>query len=204
MRGYIKLFLIIVFVFFISGILVYFIVYNSNEDLEGFDNLERFASGEKSGEDAVENELADLPSETVVGGGAGGGGGSGGGDGGAGASGGASGCTERQIAYALKNFVESADCNEFQGSVCVKKIMNCSLEVYNLDDNTNGIFGIRFSFLEEGSVFDYLSKEFNVGAGEHKIFEGVLGVESAGEDGRANKNLYCSFNTEKVPKEQVC
>ncbi len=211
MRAHIKLVFVIIFIFLVIGILIYLITDSFNSKVIGFDDL--IGNEKQGGEGFADGEIIDsprLPSGRAIGGGGGTGGGAGGGaggEGGGGAGGSASSvgnCFGQQIAYSLKNFIENSVCDEFQGSFCVKKIMNCSLEVYNLDDNTSGIFGVRFSFLEEESAFDYLSKEFNVGAGEHKIFEGVLEIESLGESGRANKDLSCSFNTYKVPKEEIC
>jgi len=202
MRGYIKLFLIIVFVFFLIGILVYLIIDSFNSRIIGVGNL---AGDDEESLDDGADELevsSGLPSGVVSGGGAGGGG-SGGGAGSAGAPG-EPGCAERQIAYALKNFVQSANCDEFQSDVCIKKTVNCSLEVHNLDDNTDGMFGVRFSFLEEGSVFDYLDKELFVGVNGYEVFDVALVAGSLGESGRANKDLSCSFNSYKIPKEEIC
>lgn len=112
------------------------------------------------------------------------------------------GCEERQIAYALRNFNEEEVCDEFNGEVCIRKRMICRVEIDNLDDNTEGIFSIKFYFFADTNLIDSKIVGDFVGANEFKIFESILDLDDS--NGLANKDISCSFNSEKVPKEEVC
>lgn len=106
------------------------------------------------------------------------------------------GCSESQISYALKNFRENSICNTFQNTICTEKTINCAIEVYNLDDNVEGIFKLKFTFFKDKEAFDYAYSEDKVGPKKFKTFEKTLTLTSSGDNGVANKNLSCAINTE--------
>lgn len=113
-------------------------------------------------------------------------------------------CIEQQISYALKNFIKRETCNEFQQNTCVDKTVDCYLEVHNFDSSVSGIFSIKFTFLDNGIAFDNAVIEKNVNPEDFEIFNAVLELQSQGEEGRANQQIDCSFNTQEVPKKVVC
>ncbi len=206
MKNYIKIFIICAFTaVLIAGAYGIFFFNNTNKSVDGSGEI--LDSVDTSDDNVIVN---DREERSFGGGSGGGGGGAGGGGSSGGGAGGISGevvgenCFEQQIAYSLKDFKQNSDCNDFDGEICIKKMINCTIDVYNLDDNLNGMFEMRFDFLEEGIAFDFMLQSFDVAPNAYKTFEGVLEVESSGETGRANKELSCSSITSKVPKEEIC
>jgi hypothetical protein len=140
-------------------------------------------------------------------------GGSGGSGGGGGGSGGAAGagnvvCNDVQISYALKNFNTTQECKKMTSGVCIEKMVTCTVDVHNLDDEGGGNFNIMIRIQKEeiGVVNEIDSKIITKGVESRKIviFKGEFKVVSTGFEGNANKKLKCGFNTIKVPTKEVC
>ncbi|GEM_PF-2911643 len=118
-------------------------------------------------------------------------------------------CTMKQISYSIINLNKTSVCNQNQGSICVNKTVSCSIEINNRDDETSGFFEVKMSFLEKGKDrekdgFGHKTSKFLLGPGEKYLFEGSTSIQSTGEDGLANKEINCFYNTIEVPKKEVC
>ena len=145
-----------------------------------------------------------------------GGGGGGGGTGGegsavggvAGSSGSTSGCATQQISYSAANFNANSVCNnQDENGFCIDKTVTCSITINNLDGEIGGIFEISFKFFEQGNSGNILflaSSESFLEPGEQHTFEGIFNVQSQGEQGDANKDLTCFYNTINIPRKEVC
>ena len=116
------------------------------------------------------------------------------------------GCILTQISYSLENFKENSLCNEYDGIICTKKTINCSIEIHNGDQNYSGNFKMKVSFndLESSNIIDSYTQDFMININEFEIFWAEKVVESAGENGQANKEIKCVYNTVEVPQKEVC
>jgi len=145
----------------------------------------------------------------IFGGGGGGTGGGGSAIGGvAGSSGSTSGCATQQISYSAANFNANSVCNnQDENGFCIDKTVTCSITINNLDGEIGGIFEISFKFFEQGNSGNILfstSSELFLEPGEQHTFEGIFNVQSQGEQGDANKDLTCFYNTINIPRKEVC
>lgn len=142
------------------------------------------------------------------GGGTGGEGVSGGATGAADSSGSTSGCATQQISYSAANFNANSVCNnQDENGFCIDKTVTCSITINNLDGEIGGIFEISFRFFEQGNSGNILfltSSELFLEPGEQHTFEGIFNVQSQGEQGDANKDLTCFYNTINIPRKEVC
>lgn len=142
-------------------------------------------------------------------GGVSGGGGSGGGSSGGSSSPSSSSlsCHPELISYSLENLWINDDCKNYNGEICIKKDINCSVVAKNRDDS-GGDFELIIYFVEEGKSktdsFDSTSTRVFIPAHENFSLQDLKTVESTGVEGLANQNLTCFFNTLEVPTKEVC
>lgn len=117
-------------------------------------------------------------------------------------------CRMRQISYSLINFNETTNCNQYQGEVCVDKTITCSIEIHNRDNEVGGVFELEFLFVEEGGnigePIERKTSEFFLEPLDYGVFEDSANIQSSGENGLANKEINCFYNTLKVPEKEVC
>lgn len=115
------------------------------------------------------------------------------------------GCEMLQISYSLKNFASNQICLEESGGVCVMRQINCTIDVYNLDE-ISGEFELNLVVFEESNYneIESLIISKNVMSEKHENLFWSFNIESQGIEGNANKELGCSFETSSVPKKEVC
>src|SRR3989344_1014315 len=128
-------------------------------------------------------------------------GGSGGGSGGGSSSSGSSSCPTQQISYSIQNIQKNIECLEYQGETCVHQSLDCSAEIYNLDNEILGTFKVEIRFIDRSQ--DYLiigsqAKEFSLGPGEFETVQGSASLQVQ------NPELDCFFITINVPKKEIC
>jgi hypothetical protein len=109
-------------------------------------------------------------------------------------------CFYEQISYALKNLNETQTCISYQNEVCIKKIVYCSIDVYNLDSQLSDLFEIEFSFLDQSSILQTYKDSNIVSPTQYLKFESSITLE----DENANKNIDCIYRTTKIPKKEIC
>lgn len=117
-------------------------------------------------------------------------------------------CEEtEEITYAMINMNRTSTCIESLGEVCIDKIVNCKIEVYNREEVVAGTFEMELLFVEEGKsqqdFFDSKVSSFYIEPDSFQIFEGETRISSLGEDGLANQRINCFFNTLNVPLECI-
>lgn len=113
-----------------------------------------------------------------------------------------SGCNIRSVPYALKNFKENVVCLEWDSDGCIRLSVNCSVEIYNLDDDFSGDFKIRYALLDDSqNELEVKSLSDRVGFGEYELFMLNFVRNDVGEIG---EDLSCFFSIIDVPKKQVC
>lgn len=109
-----------------------------------------------------------------------------------------------QFSYALKNRNIISKCIEADGDICIKKTINCSVTVKNLEDTFSGLFKMKLSFLENNALFQESYKEKELGPEESETMSTILEIKSSGEEGRANKELSCEITPIEIPKKEIC
>jgi hypothetical protein len=163
---------------------------------EGIDTI--FNPGENG--NAPEEEIP-----IIIGGG--GGGGSEGGSGGGGGSGDLN-CFTQSVAYSLINVNKTSTCNLEQDGFCVDKTVSCSVQVHNDDNGVTGTFSVELYFVEQGKPknqsIDYELRELTISPNQFQLFEDSTNVQSTGENGTANQEINCIFQTTEVPTKEVC
>ncbi len=92
-------------------------------------------------------------------------------------------CQQIQIPYALKNFKE----DDSEG------LVNCSVEVNNLDIDKGGEFFIRFSLVSGGETKSSAIVSAFVGPREKILFE--RGFAEEGD---------CKIESEIIPRKEIC
>lgn len=117
-------------------------------------------------------------------------------------------CVVEKISYSLMNSDKITTCNQYQEEICIDKTVECSIEIHNRDSEVSDLFEVELIFLEEGETkeepIDIKISSFTPQPQDFKIFRESINVQSTGEDGVANKNINCFFNTLKVPTKEVC
>lgn len=117
-------------------------------------------------------------------------------------------CSNEQIVYSMIDFNKTSVCNEYSLGNCVDKTVACSVNVENKDSKLMGEFEIELIFVEskklEEDAFDKKILTFSLGPGQTRKISDATRIQSAGQDGLANKEINCLFNTLKVPKKEVC
>ena len=111
-------------------------------------------------------------------------------------------CRMQQIQYSLRNFQNNFECVNTGANGCVEFVANCSMGVYNLDGNTSGVFGIRYSLIDlNDEELDFELVERNVEFDTSEVFS----VEFVRSDvSGVDENLFCSFSVDAVPMKEVC
>ena len=111
-------------------------------------------------------------------------------------------CISKQIPYSLKNFEESILCQEQEGEECINLIVNCSVEIYNLDDAFSGEFEIKYTLLDSSqNELEEKTLRDSVEFGEQKLFM----IDFTRNDiGGVNEDLSCFFSMVDVPEKEVC
>ncbi|MBU0894693.1 MAG: hypothetical protein KKF48_00315 [Nanoarchaeota archaeon] len=114
-------------------------------------------------------------------------------------------CTGKEISYSIINKNKTSICNYYSGDICIDKTVNCYAEIYNRDTTINGLFKIELRFLKEEenqeNALEIITKEFFLNAQEHYVFEDYINIQSTGENGSANKEIYCFFNSIIIPRK---
>jgi len=114
------------------------------------------------------------------------------------------GCYTQQISYALEDFTTNSTCLDYSLGNCVEKMVDCSINVTNLDDSTSGNFIITFFVLKQGDdkedAINSESIEQHLNPGETTQLANSFEIEGS----NANLNLVCSFETTAVPRKQIC
>ena len=111
-------------------------------------------------------------------------------------------CEMQQIQYSLRNFINNAECTDTGANGCTRLVVNCSVEVHNLDKETEGIFGIRYSLVDsDDKELDFELVQKNVQFDIPEIFSvGFIISDISGVD----ENSACSFSMETIPKREIC
>ena len=117
-------------------------------------------------------------------------------------------CLLKQINYAMINPNKISTCNSQQGEICIDKTIGCSIEVENRDDKITGLFEIQILFIEEGKTkedaIEFMNSEILLSPNSKQIITGSTNIQSSGEDGPANNQINCFYNTLKVPQKEIC
>jgi len=137
-------------------------------------------------------------------------GGSGGGGGGGSSSSGSSPSCEifEQITYSIEDINRTSVCNEYSLGNCVDKTTTCSANIKNRDSSTSGLFEIEIVFVESGKpqedFFDSKTSSFTLSPGQLIEYTDFANIQSTGEDGLANKNINCFYNSISIPQKEAC
>jgi len=119
-----------------------------------------------------------------------------------------SGCITKQISYSMINLNKTSACNQYKNDICIDKTTECSIEVHNRDNKIEGFFEIKLTFIEEGgnkeTPLDSKTSRFFLEPKSYNIFKDSINIKSTEQDGLANKNIICLFNTLEVPRGEVC
>ncbi len=127
---------------------------------------------------------------------------SGGGGSGGSSSDDPSSCSQIPISYALKNFMKDSTCLSYNDNTCIDKIINCSVQVQNLDMEVSGEFTvkIRLQELENQNIIEETEVTYPVEQESLKIFEKAFSFQNE----EANKNYTCIFSTTQTPTKSSC
>lgn len=111
-------------------------------------------------------------------------------------------CKMQQIQYSLKNFKNSVECTNTGANGCISLVVNCSMEVYNLDREVDGIFGIRYSLVNsENEELDFELVQKNVGFDAPEFFSAeFIRSDISGVD----EDSTCPFTMETIPRKEIC
>jgi len=156
-------------------------------------------------QDKIVQEHFDDTKETATPAAGGGGGGS---SGGKGSESSQQTCSYNQISYSLIEPNKTTVCNEYQDNFCINKTITCYVKVNNRDQDVNGNFEIELIFLEKRKMqndsFNPITSRFYLEALGKHTFGGSATINSTGEDGLANQDINCFYNTIKVPEKKNC
>ena len=209
-RRHINLTLLIVIVAIVITLVMSFFYIRNADDEDPIKKVVNDVVSIFTGDD--DNKPAESPTSTsssgglISGDGSGIGGGSGGGSGGSG-SGSGSNCYQEYLAYSL-DFSKNTTCNNLQLGICLDKTIRCSAEIQNLDVGASGTFKVRLDYIEQGkNINDTLStvtQDFTLSAREIELFSDTKSFQSTGENGTANQEINCIFQTLEVPQKTVC
>ena len=117
-------------------------------------------------------------------------------------------CITQQISYSLENINKLQTCNEYDEEICINKTVKCSIEIHNRDEEIQGDFEIGLIFVEKGKekqdAFDSQIQIFNIAPQTNQKFIGLTNLQSTGQDGIANQNIDCLYNTISIPEKEIC
>ena len=198
-RGIWAIFLILLLIVIVFGS-IFFTTINNEKDDNILETLKEFFTKEDNGKNSNDDF-----SNTETGGASGsdtsrssGGGG----------SSGSQFCQMEQIQYSLLNINKNSVCNVEQNGICEDKTINCSIEIHNDDNEASGLFKIELYFIESGKnkseSLDLKTGEFNVAPSQFVVFQNSTNIQSTGENGTANQQINCIFQTAEIPKKEVC
>jgi len=116
-------------------------------------------------------------------------------------------CSEKQITYSMINFNKTIVCNQNQSNVCIDKTISCSIKIKNGEFGIDGFFEVKLTFIEginKENAFNSTTSRFFLKSGQSKILADSINIQSTEQDGLANKEINCFYNTIEVPKKEVC
>lgn len=130
-------------------------------------------------------------------------------------------CESREISYYIDNFVLNYNiCNEYQDickkytlgictdktTFCVDRTISCSLNLKNLDSEKSGTWTIRFNFYEIGTETAIKTDDISLFIYPQTTWEftGIGRIQSEGQNGDANKDIFCYYHRINLPTKQVC
>lgn len=109
-------------------------------------------------------------------------------------------CSKYQpLQYSLGSFVQDVVCLVNGTVECDKVSVKCSSELYNLDYDSGGVFGVRYSLAYSGEVLDYDVDSGNVGPRSAE----VLNVEFAREGSFNVDDIVCLVDMDSVARKCV-
>jgi hypothetical protein len=205
-------------IFFITGAIVFiialviaFLSYNNEKNfLEDTFSKDKVSDVGGVEETSSDGEISYGGEETSSQGGGGGGGGSSGGDSG-------SGeitypnlyCEIVQIPYSLVDSNETINCVQELEGICVRKIVNCSVEVRNLDYDVGGIFETELRVIEEGknTEEDAIDIQYTNVTLQPRMSTRIyhyLEIIDYSEEKLASKELSCFYRLIGAPEKESC
>lgn len=111
-------------------------------------------------------------------------------------------CYLKRLSYSLRNFGENITCQEFAGDDCISLYANCSVEIYNHDNEFAGDFEIRYTLVDSsGNNLAPKTLSKNVENGNYELFYLDFEINDAEI---IDENSHCSFNMVSVPVKEVC
>jgi len=108
-------------------------------------------------------------------------------------------CPMQQVQYSLGNFVEKAECLLYGVGGCEKVKVICSAELYNLDRDVGGLFGIQYSLTSGNEVLEVKVVEADVGTRSRVILRTEIVKDGLFDVGK----LGCSIDMESVPMKCI-
>lgn len=110
-------------------------------------------------------------------------------------------CKNKKTSYALKNIKKEFPCLEYSNMICIKRLLNCSIDVYNLDSSKTGTFGIKFSYFREDNKqqIKEIIKTSDIPPLDYKKILSIEIIQSQTEEGDANSELDCIVTTTLTP-----
>ena len=109
-------------------------------------------------------------------------------------------CPTIQIAYALKNLNQNQTCNQYEGQTCIDKTVYCSIEVFNLDETTEGQFTVNFESLDQETEIANQEVSHTISPKQTQVFQSSIQFQNE----NADKNIECSFKTVEIPRKDNC
>jgi len=115
-------------------------------------------------------------------------------------------CITYQMSYSIENPEEIPICLEYQGNICIKKELNCSAEINNLESEDGGNFKFQVNLIQKNTSDLVYSetKEFFLGPKESYFIKVYKIFENLEENGTANSEINCFYNKEKAPTKEIC
>ncbi|RMD65859.1 hypothetical protein D6817_05345, partial [Candidatus Pacearchaeota archaeon] len=115
---------------------------------------------------------------------------------------------EQQISYSIENTSSVNNCLAQEGDVCTQRQVVCTAYVHNFDSSVSGVFGLKINFfaVDQGpqNIIASAERSANVPAGALTMFQSTQTFESTGQDGLANKEISCVYQTTHVPTRNIC
>ena len=106
------------------------------------------------------------------------------------------------------DFNKTSVCNGYSLGNCVDRTVVCSVNIENKDSELTGEFEIELIFVEtkkpEEDAFDKKILTLSLGPGQTRKISDSTRIQSTDQDGLANREINCLFNTLKVPQKEIC
>lgn len=103
------------------------------------------------------------------------------------------------LQYSIGSFIQDVECLVNGTTGCDKIKVKCSSELYNLDYNTGGVFGIRYSLTSGGDILDY---DIDSGRVEPRRAE-VFSVEFVKSGSFNVDNMGCLIDMDSVARKCI-